>query len=232
MSLYASLATRGTSPALTWYDSDGRLELSGKVLANHVAKIANYLRDEFGLQPGEHVALDLPLHWKTLAWALGALVAGLEVHDAVAQVPAAGATGNHAGAAGEAGPAGPASDLASDLVVTNHPERWAESAAEVVALNLDSFAFAWNGDLPAGVADGLADVMGQPDALVLAEETDNAERARGGKVIERASVLVKPTVAEATRALLAASAGGAAIVVVGEGDPARIVAAERAQILP
>lgn len=231
MSLLTSLLARGTAPALTWYDADGRLELSGKVVANHVVKVANYLADEFGLETGDRVLLDLPLHWKTLTWALGALVAGLEVHDAVAKVPTAGAAGDHAGAAGEADAAGAASDLGSDLVVTNRPERWAESAAEVVAINLDSFAFAWNSDLPAGVADGSADVMGQPDALVLAEETDNAERARAGKVIERASVLVKPTVAEATQALLAACAGGAAIVVVGEGDPAKIAAAERAQIL-
>ena len=41
--IYESLVASGTSPALVWYDDDGRVELSGKVFANHVAKIANYL---------------------------------------------------------------------------------------------------------------------------------------------------------------------------------------------
>lgn len=206
MSLLASLLAHGTAPALTWYDADGRVELSGKVLANHVAKVANYLSDEVGLEPGAPVLLDLPLHWKTLTWALGALVAGGRIRDA--------------GAAG------------ADVVVTNRPEAHAgASAAEVIALNLDSFAFAWDGDLPQGVADGSADVMGQPDSLVLAEGTDNVERARGTLVIAEPSLLFRPTVAEATRALLAACAGGASLVVVGEGDPERIAAAQRARIL-
>ncbi|MEW6858369.1 TIGR03089 family protein [Trueperella pyogenes] len=200
-SLYQALLTRGTSPALTWYDADGRIELSGKVLANHVAKIANYLADECGLEPGDELALDLPLHWKTLAWALGGIVAGARV--------TVGTDGS--------------------VVVTTDPQ--VEAGGEIVALNLDSFAFAWHGQLPDGVADGAAEVMAQPDTLMIAEELANVERVRAGRAISQASVLVKPTIADAVTALVAASAGGSIVVVGDDRDPARVAEVERATLL-
>ncbi|AZR06636.1 hypothetical protein EBQ10_04545 [Trueperella pyogenes] len=200
-SLYQALLTRGTSPALTWYDADGRIELSGKVLANHVAKIANYLSDECGLEPGDELALDLPLHWKTLTWALGGIVAGARV--------TVGTDGS--------------------VVVTTDPQ--VEAGGEIVALNLDSFAFAWHGQLPDGVADGAAEVMAQPDTLMIAEELANVERVRAGRAISQASVLVKPTIADAVTALVAASAGGSIVVVGDDRDPARVAEVERATLI-
>ncbi|WP_406714616.1 TIGR03089 family protein [Trueperella pyogenes] len=200
-SLYQALLTRGTSPALTWYDADGRIELSGKVLANHVTKIANYLADECGLEPGDELALDLPLHWKTLTWALGGIVAGARV--------TVGTDGS--------------------VVVTTDPQ--VEAGGEIVALNLDSFAFAWHGQLPDGVADGAAEVMAQPDTLMIAEELANVERVRAGRAISQASVLVKPTIADAVTALVAASAGGSIVVVGDDRDPARVAEVERATLI-
>src|SRR6476469_2959124 len=73
-------------PRLTVYDdADGptrgeRIELSGRVLANWVAKAANLLVDELGVERGDVVVLDLPTHWRAVYWALavwrvGAVVA-------------------------------------------------------------------------------------------------------------------------------------------------------------
>ncbi|WZJ25174.1 TIGR03089 family protein [Trueperella pyogenes] len=171
------------------------------MLANHVAKIANYLADECGLEPGDELALDLPLHWKTLTWALGGIVAGARV--------TVGTDGS--------------------VVVTTDPQ--VEAGGEIVALNLDSFAFAWHGQLPDGVADGAAEVMAQPDTLMIAEELANVERVRAGRAISQASVLVKPTIADAVTALVAASAGGSIVVVGDDRDPARVAEVERATLI-
>lgn len=58
-------------PRITWYGADGeRVELSGAVLANWVAKTANLLVDELDVGLGTRVALRLPMHWKAATWAL------------------------------------------------------------------------------------------------------------------------------------------------------------------
>jgi uncharacterized protein (TIGR03089 family) len=73
------------APRITWYDlGDGptageRVELSARVLANWVAKAANALRDEWDVQPGDVVALDLPPHWRSLYWAFAVWSVGAGV---------------------------------------------------------------------------------------------------------------------------------------------------------
>ena len=71
-----------TSPRVTCYD-DGtgeRIELSGKVLANWVAKAANLLQDELDAGPGTTVGLHLPAdHWRTYYWALAAWSVGARI---------------------------------------------------------------------------------------------------------------------------------------------------------
>ena len=79
LSVYRSLVARGAAPALTWYGGDGRIELSGRVAANHLAKICGYLLDEIWLTPGQALHLDLPAHWKQVLWGLGGLLAGATV---------------------------------------------------------------------------------------------------------------------------------------------------------
>ena len=77
--LLTRLAQRPT-PAVVWYGSDGgRVELSGRVSENWIAKTANLLVDDLGLMPGDRVVLDPALHWRTLvlaaaAWRTGACV--------------------------------------------------------------------------------------------------------------------------------------------------------------
>ncbi|GEM_PF-2795784 len=141
LDVYTALVHRGTAPALTWYGADGRMELSGKVAANHMAKIAGYLADEVWLDEGSRLLLDLPSHWKTCLWGLGGMLAGLEV--------AIGTTAD-----------------TPDGVITNHPET-SPDADNVIALDLGPLALSWMGDpLASGVFDGSAEVMGSPDQLM------------------------------------------------------------------
>lgn len=66
-------------PLLTYYGRGQRVGLSGATLENWAAKIANYLRDEAGLFPGDAVIVDLDEHWQSAATLLGAWWAGLRV---------------------------------------------------------------------------------------------------------------------------------------------------------
>lgn len=144
--LYRALERRGTSPALTWYSAEGRVELSGRVAANHLAKIAGYLLEDVWIEPGAVVLLDCRAGFKQALWGLGALLAG--AHVAVGQTPSGG--------------------LAA--VVTDAPERWAGSTAngvEVLAVDPAPLAMQWTGEsLPPGVRDAAAEVLGASDVLM------------------------------------------------------------------
>ena len=71
------------SPWLTWYSASGeRIELSGRVFDNWVAKSANLLGEVFDLEEDSLVVLDLPAHWKSLVVALAALHHGATLVDA------------------------------------------------------------------------------------------------------------------------------------------------------
>lgn len=80
--VYRALLSRGALPVLTLYGSSAgapRLELSGKVVANHVAKAANFLVDDLMIDAGSNLELDLPSHWRLITWGLGGLLAGATV---------------------------------------------------------------------------------------------------------------------------------------------------------
>ncbi|MEX5256777.1 TIGR03089 family protein [Kocuria arenosa] len=67
-------------PALIWYGLDGeRVELSGRVLDNWVAKTANLWVDELDLEAGDVVALGDEVHWRSLAVVLGSWTMGAAV---------------------------------------------------------------------------------------------------------------------------------------------------------
>lgn len=128
-------------PRITWYAPGGeRVELSGRVLENWVAKTTNLLVEEFDAEPGVRVFLDMPTHWKQVVWALSVWRAGatLVLSDDVAEF------------------AGPA----PDVVVTSNPERWSDTArsTQVVAIALGSLAREWEGELPSGIMDGVAEI--------------------------------------------------------------------------
>lgn len=90
--LRAALVADPSRPLLTYVGPEGRTELSVRTFENNVAKAAGLLRDGLDVQPGETVALLLPVHWQAAVWlgacwAVGA-VASFDVDDLDAAVVA------------------------------------------------------------------------------------------------------------------------------------------------
>jgi uncharacterized protein (TIGR03089 family) len=68
-------------PLITHYDDAAgtRVELSVATVANWAAKTANWLVEEFDVEPGDPVAVTLPAHWQTAGVLLGAWWCGAHV---------------------------------------------------------------------------------------------------------------------------------------------------------
>jgi uncharacterized protein (TIGR03089 family) len=121
-------------PRLTWYDDQAgptqgeRIELSGKVLGNWVAKAANLLQEDLEIGPGSRVVVDLPAHWRAAYWLLAVWSVGAEAVM------------------------GPVDD-SIDLVVTTEPDRYA-SACQLLAVTPAALARSWGG---APLASGTID---------------------------------------------------------------------------
>lgn len=148
--LMASLRSgNATSPRLTWYGPDAeRVELSGRVLDNWVAKTSNLLQDELDAEPGMSLRLDLPAHWKSLVWALAGWQVGMEL-----VLDGGGA----------------------DLLVTDTPDAGAGADFDaVVAVPLAALAMRWPGELPVGVVDYAAEVRSHGDVFMAHAEPDAA----------------------------------------------------------
>ncbi|MCC3302895.1 TIGR03089 family protein [Arthrobacter sp. zg-Y895] len=152
--LLSGLRTRqATSPALIWYGPAGeRIELSGKVLDNWVAKTSNFLVDELDAEPGRLVRLDLPIHWKTLVWALAAWQTGCTV------VLGSPAEGGHV-----------------DITVTDAADGGAEGI--IVAVALGALDLAFPSELPAGVVDYAAEVRSYADTYMEGARPDDGQPA-------------------------------------------------------
>jgi uncharacterized protein (TIGR03089 family) len=123
-------------PRVTFYEdtagpSQGeRIEISGKVLANWVAKAGNALQDEFDLGTGSVVRLTLPPHWRALYWALAVWSVGAAVDCAGAQ--------------------------SADLLVCDDPDLAATilpTPGDVVLVTLGALARAHPGHVPGGAMD-------------------------------------------------------------------------------
>jgi uncharacterized protein (TIGR03089 family) len=91
----------GDRPLITWYDDalGQRIELSWKTFENWVAKTANLLAGELGLEPGDRVATMLDGHWQgpvvlAACWTAGVSVvpagAGVDGEAAAALLATAG----------------------------------------------------------------------------------------------------------------------------------------------
>ncbi|MEH0110317.1 TIGR03089 family protein [Tersicoccus sp. MR15.9] len=128
--LERALAAAGPAPRLIWYGSAGdRIELSGAVLLNWAAKTANLLVEECDVEPGAAVRLALPVHWRTLAIALGAWQAGADLRTGA-----------------DAGPVAVHVDVA--------PSADGELRADQdVVVALGALDLAWPGQLPPDVLD-------------------------------------------------------------------------------
>lgn len=152
---------RSRQPHLTSYTGHGgadRVELSGHVLANWVAKAANFLEQE-DVGGDDVLVIDLPVHWRAVVWVWAAWLRGA----AVSFVP----DGGSSAAAG-----------APAVVVTDRPahHEGRKDDALVVALPLGPLALRWEGDLPAGAVDG-GEIMGQADVLLSREPVTGRSRA-------------------------------------------------------
>lgn len=214
---------QATSPALIWYGPESeRVELSGKVLDNWVAKTSNYLAEELDAEPGTTVELDLPVHWKTLVWALGAWQAGCSIAlsaDSAAQVRAT---------ADKPAPRGPAEIVA--------------------AVALPALAMSWPGTLPAETSDYAAEVRsfadtwagpeygGEPAVAVAggpgtAGTPFNAlpEAGRGAAGAQNVLAPAEAGTARILGAALGVWSAGGTLVLTGDGVEAteRMLAAEK-----
>ncbi len=155
--LLASLvAADGTRPRLTFYDDAAgptrgeRIELSGRVLANWVAKAANLLQDDLDGAPATTVGLDLPAHWRAFYWALATWSVGSTLV------------------------LGPDARTA-DVVVTNDPQvagEVAEGAGLAVLVTLPMLARG-NPATPADTVDEAHDLAGYGDLFSPWEEPDD-----------------------------------------------------------
>ena len=142
----------GARPLVTWYDeSTGeRVELSVATYANWVAKTASLLVEEYELERGDVLRVDLPLHWLTPVFLGAAWTAGLVV-TLDGEEP--------------------------DAVVTGPDgvERWAAYAERrtapvpVLACSLLPMGVRFATPLPAGVHDVGVEVWSQPDAFAAAD---------------------------------------------------------------
>jgi uncharacterized protein (TIGR03089 family) len=161
----AGLTVEPGRPRLTWYDADERVELSGHVLDNWVTKTANLLVEEFQAGPGTCVLLDLPVHWRTVVWAMAVWRVGgcvvLPGHE-------------HPGC---------------DVVVTDRPEGF--RGVELIAVALPALARRFDGALPPGAVDAAGAVMTYGDVLTWMPEPDPHAPAlvAGGVVIPHDGLL-------------------------------------------
>lgn len=153
-----------TAPRLTWYGPEGeRVELSGRVLDNWVAKTSNLLQDELDAGPGMKIRLALPAHWKTMVWALASWQLGLET-----VLDGGGA----------------------DFLVTADPDRLnggtpGQDPADgtydaVIAVALPALAMRWPGELAGGCLDYAAEVRLHGDVFLAHADPDPLARAISG----------------------------------------------------
>ncbi|GAA1861585.1 TIGR03089 family protein [Myceligenerans crystallogenes] len=209
-------------PRLTWYGDDGeRVELSGAVLANWVAKTTNLLVEEYDARPGTNVGVDLPVHWRTVTWALAAWRVGATV-----VVAPDGATPG----------AGGVPDL--DVVVTHAPGRWAGTPADLVVVSLPALARRYDGELPPGAMDAASAVMTYADQIIYAPEPEadraaltdlatdavvgHAELVPEGGAGSRMLVDGRGAVGEVLREALRAWAGGGSVVLTSPATAAAL----------
>jgi uncharacterized protein (TIGR03089 family) len=159
-----------TRPRVTFYDDapgptrGERIELSGRVLANWVAKAGNALQEEYDAAPGTRVRLDLPaLHWRTAYWALAVWSVGATVSLVEGD---------------------------ADLTVTDDPQ----AGADGVVVTLAALARSHPGPLPAGAMDEARELATYGDQLVAWAEPEGGDPAlvTDGGTLDYASLVPEP----------------------------------------
>lgn len=147
--LAAAVRADPSRPFLTFYDdaTGERLELSVATTANWAAKASNLLVDEFGVAPGEQVALDVPPHWHTA-------VLILAVGSVGARVAPRGTTGLRVAAWAEGTPLPDADDV---LGLSLRPMNGGLTRAYpgVIDVATETLAYGDSFDPPPGVLPGV-----------------------------------------------------------------------------
>ena len=219
------LRTDPGRPLVTYYDhaTGERVELSVTTYANWVAKTASLLVEEYDLERGQAVRVDLPTHWLGpvflgAAWTVGLVVTTSAAPDAVV-----------CGPDGLAAWAGRAHDL------------------PVLACSLRPMGVRFAEPLPDGVHDFGVEVWSQPDAFVTWDPPGDDDAALpgvsqselwsaaaagglladGGRLLTEANPASPPGIATFVEPL----ARGGSLVLVSHADPERLdttYAAERA----
>lgn len=165
-----------TRPRLTHYDADGRIELSGKVLLNWVAKAANLLTTEYDSRPRTSVGLDLPVgHWRAAYWALAAWWTGAGVHCVTGHQVAHEHDGRDSQ---EGGPGGDTPTL--DVLVTSHPDRAGDAVPDIIAVTPAALARRSPTSLPPGVVDEAAVLASYGDVFEAMEAPEPGDTALTG----------------------------------------------------
>ncbi|HYI59986.1 MAG TPA: TIGR03089 family protein [Microlunatus sp.] len=212
-------STAGADPLVTYYDlSTGeRTELSAVTVSNWVDKTCHLLTDEYGLDIGDVVVLDVarthPGHWVTAClelacWRLGVTVAVDQAGDARLVVT------------------GPLYAIAA--------EQASARGADLLACSLHPLGLPFAERLPSGVADYSLEVRGQPDQYAAtpvppgqtawrsAEETLSQAEIDAVTGSTRRRLLRPstpwPTVRDGVLAALVG--GGSVVVAVGDDDAA------------
>lgn len=144
-------------PLITFYDdaTGERVELSVTTYANWVAKTSSLLVEEFDIERGSRVRVDLPAHWLTpvflgALWNVGACLADTAV--------------------------------GADLVISGPTglEAYAAGPAPVLATALRPLGVRFAEALPAGVHDFGVEVWSQPDAFIPWDPTDPSDELLPG----------------------------------------------------
>ena len=102
--LFTPLLRQPSVPLITYYDdaTGARVELSRATAANWAAKTANWLRDEWDIEPGSTIGVALPAHWQTVGVLLGAWWVGAHITDRLADAELAFVSPDQTGDTGSA----------------------------------------------------------------------------------------------------------------------------------
>lgn len=150
--LYKTLQSFHTRPALTWYGpQQERVELSGEVLAGHAIKAAG-IWETYRVTTGHNVLFDLPIHWRTLSWAIGCWTQGITISLLNKS--------NH-------------STCTYQALITDQPHSYLSALPNyltdypeiILAIDLHPLAFEFSADLPWGWVDANAEMLSEPDNL-------------------------------------------------------------------
>jgi uncharacterized protein (TIGR03089 family) len=167
--LQARTRTAPGTPLVTFIDGTAieRTELSALSLQNAAAKIANALRDEYDLEPGALVSVQLPVHWQRSTWCAGIWTAGCVLRTD---------TGGEA-----------------DLVVTDLSGvagAVAAGAHSIAVVSLHPFGLPLVQPVPPPAHDSTVVVRQQPDAYLFdpPHESDPALQLADGTVLTQAEV--------------------------------------------